>query len=273
MKTNDIQKLHLSGDFAKLCGINKSTLHYYVSINLIQPFLVTENNYKYYSPEQAYTIHLINILQKSGCGLAEIRSYLNGNSDLGKFRLLLEEQEKKLIQERNELNHTITMLQTINHFADFAMSTSFTAPREYYMANTIGILCTPFSKPTKPNSSDYVETFKTHIQMCKSTTHAIQYPFGRMIKERNIYMEDYQYSAFFCFSSSPYEASTSFSKGNYVCCTNSGKTVPEVYTSMLQYILERHYTITGNALELSISIPHTQPNDSDYVILIFIPVA
>lgn len=265
--------LLLSGDFARLCGINKSTLHYYVSIGLIQPILVTESNYKYYSTDQSYTIQLISILQKSGCSLSEIRSYLNGNSNTEQFCSMLEEQELKLIQQRNELNHTITMLKTVRYFMDFTINSEFSSPREFYLPHTLGILCTPFPKPTQPDDAEYAITFNKHMQMCESYSHAVKYPIGRIMKERSFLMEDYSYSSLFCFTSSAFETNNSLAKGNYICCTSNGNNTPEVYHSMLHYISEKGLTITGSATELSISIPHTQPEHPDYTILVFIPVA
>lgn len=273
MTPTDKSFLHLSGNFAKLCGISKSTLHYYVSIGLIQPVLVTDANYKYYSTEQAYTIHLITILQKSGCSLSEIRTYLEGESKLHNFRQILEEKELDLIKQRNELDHTIMMLQTINHFADFAMNTYFTSPREYFMPTTIGLFVTSFEEPVSLDCDAYANGLKKHLQMCKDTADAIQYPIGRIMKERSIYKEDYLYSSLFCFSASSFDAKYFFAKGNYICCVNENRNVAETYTAMMQYIAQKHMTITGNAFELSISVPHTKQREIDCIILIFIPVA
>ncbi len=38
-----------SGEFAKLAGVNKRTLHYYNDIGLFCPQIVGENGYHYYS--------------------------------------------------------------------------------------------------------------------------------------------------------------------------------------------------------------------------------
>ena len=42
-----------SGEFAKMNGINKRTLHYYNDIGLFRPEMIDENGYHYYSRFQA----------------------------------------------------------------------------------------------------------------------------------------------------------------------------------------------------------------------------
>ena len=165
------------------------------------------------------------------------------------------------------------MLKTVNYYMDFTMNSAFASPSEYYLPNTIGTICTPFPQPTQPDDAAYAVTFNKHMHMCENCAHAITYPIGRIMKERNFLMEDYSYSSLFCFSSSAFETNTSLAKGKYICCTSNGNNTAEVYHAILNYISEKQYTIIGSATELSISIPHTQPEHPDYTILVFIPVA
>lgn len=41
--------LYSSGEFAKLTGVNKRTLHYYNEIGLFRPEIIGENGYHYYT--------------------------------------------------------------------------------------------------------------------------------------------------------------------------------------------------------------------------------
>ena len=51
--------LYSSGEFAKLTGVNKRTLHYYNEIGLFRPEIIGENGYHYYTCFQFTELELI----------------------------------------------------------------------------------------------------------------------------------------------------------------------------------------------------------------------
>lgn len=55
-----------SGEFAKMNGINKRTLHYYNDIGLFRPEMIDENGYHYYSRFQAVQLEMILIFRRLG---------------------------------------------------------------------------------------------------------------------------------------------------------------------------------------------------------------
>lgn len=65
-----------SGQFAALCRTTKDTLRHYRAIGLIEPVLVSDNGYAYYSPLQLGDFMLVAVLQRAGSSLAGIRRYL-----------------------------------------------------------------------------------------------------------------------------------------------------------------------------------------------------
>ena len=58
--------LYTTGQFAKLNGVNKRTLHYYDEIGLFSPEIKGENGYRYYTCFQTVQLELILILRKIG---------------------------------------------------------------------------------------------------------------------------------------------------------------------------------------------------------------
>lgn len=56
--------LYSSGEFAKLTGVNKRTLHYYNEIGLFRPEIIGENGYHYYTCFQFTELELILTLQQ-----------------------------------------------------------------------------------------------------------------------------------------------------------------------------------------------------------------
>ena len=58
-----------SGEFAKMNGINKRTLHYYNDIGLFRPEMIDENGYHYYSRFQAVQLEMILIFRRLGLSI------------------------------------------------------------------------------------------------------------------------------------------------------------------------------------------------------------
>ena len=74
----DINTKHFStGEFAKLCKVNKKTLFYYDEINLFKPEKVLSNGYRYYSTYQLETFNVIFTLKDLGMPLKEIKDFMD----------------------------------------------------------------------------------------------------------------------------------------------------------------------------------------------------
>lgn len=73
--------LFSSGEFAKLNGINKRTLHYYNDIGLFCPKVKGENGYHYYSCFQTIQLEMILIFRRLGLSIEDIKTYTDSPSD------------------------------------------------------------------------------------------------------------------------------------------------------------------------------------------------
>ena len=93
MKKGDY--LYPSGEFARLAGVNKGTLHDYHDIGLFCPAVMGEAGYHYYSCFQFAPLELILTLRKIGLSIEEIREYVTGPSDESFSRMM--EKKKRLI--------------------------------------------------------------------------------------------------------------------------------------------------------------------------------
>ena len=106
-------------EFAKICHINKKTLHYYDEIDLFKPAFINEKGYRYYSIFQYDKIALIITLKDLGIELKEIKDYLQTRSNLELNQLLM--QKEILLQEKiKQLQKQQTFLkQTIQTNQEF----------------------------------------------------------------------------------------------------------------------------------------------------------
>ena len=73
--------LYSSGEFAKLTGVNKRTLHYYNEIGLFRPEIIGENGYHYYTCFQFTELELILTLRKIGLSIPPFRRIFYRDDD------------------------------------------------------------------------------------------------------------------------------------------------------------------------------------------------
>lgn len=69
-----------TGEFAKLCNINKHTLFHYNDFGIFRPKYIDENGYRYYDALQYDTFCTISQLRTVGMSLTEIKTYLEHRS-------------------------------------------------------------------------------------------------------------------------------------------------------------------------------------------------
>lgn len=77
MKGEATEKYLSTGEFARICGVEKHVLFHYEEIGLFQPVLVLENGYRYYSYHQYDTFVVIRLLRSLGMSLRDIGVYLD----------------------------------------------------------------------------------------------------------------------------------------------------------------------------------------------------
>lgn len=90
------------GEFARMTGVNKRTLHYYDSEGIFSPEAVESNGYRAYSSRQFYPFYMIRMFRDMGLDLSEIKEYMEGRTP-EKFAALLAGQEQWLDQEMKKL--------------------------------------------------------------------------------------------------------------------------------------------------------------------------
>ena len=109
--------LYSSGEFAKLTGVNKRTLHYYNEIGLFRPEIIGENGYHYYTCFQFTELELILTLRKIGLSIDEIKDYSSRPSDESFTEMMT--KKKKLIDESIEQLLSAQALKMAKEYAPF----------------------------------------------------------------------------------------------------------------------------------------------------------
>lgn len=106
-----------TGEFGKLCGVNKRTLFHYDDIGLLKPAFTDEKGYRSYSHRQLDVFLLIHGLKELKLPLKEVRDYMDHRTpqhmiDMAQRELPHIQQEIEKLQDiRRMLEETIVLAE------------------------------------------------------------------------------------------------------------------------------------------------------------------
>lgn len=271
-------KYYTTGEFAKLCGVNKKTLFHYDDIDLLKPEKITENNYRYYSSKQLELFSVISILKDLEMPLKDIKNFLNSR-DIDKTIQLFND-EKKLVEDRiTHLNRIKKLLDVKLKIIDEAKHSTENITIED-MDEEIILL----SDIINDTDDDYdVTTFTDHIKYCFKNNLSYGYPIGSIIKKDDLLINNFldsesspPYSYF--FTKLPklkvFDKYSKKPKGLYVVKYHKGyyDSVYDSYIQLLNYINCNNLIIDGNAYEEMLIDEVVTQNINDYVFKISIKI-
>jgi DNA-binding transcriptional MerR regulator len=107
---NEATKLSIK-EFSAFTGLNESTLRYYDKIGLLSPEHRGENNYRYYSPLQAFSVEFIKVLIKVGVPLSASKGMSKTRTPQNVLALLMQ-QESRLDAQLHELHTAYSIIHT-----------------------------------------------------------------------------------------------------------------------------------------------------------------
>jgi DNA-binding transcriptional MerR regulator len=99
-----------TGEFAKLCKVNKQTLFYYDQIGLLTPVLKNEKRYRYYSIRQIELFFVIDLLKELGMSLNDIQQYMQNKSPES-FLSLMYQKKEEIVKRRQEIEAKEKMIE------------------------------------------------------------------------------------------------------------------------------------------------------------------
>lgn len=195
-----MKKTYLTtGEFAKICNINKKTLFYYAEQGIFQPTMIGTNGYYYYSYDQLYVFYVIRSLRDVGLSIQEIKSYIN-NRTSEKFYKFLAQHQKNLQEEiRSKQRLSLLIKNKLKLIKDTSQIT----------LDEINLQKLPASKlllsESLHNIHDEMEIHhivQRHINYCLHNNLNVGYQIGGMIAKEDIlnaHTNNYSY----CFTKTP----------------------------------------------------------------------
>lgn len=247
---NNFNNYFTTGEFAKLCSVNKQTLFHYDDIGIFSPEVKTDNGYRYYSVTQLETFNVISILKDLGMPLKDIKNYLDKRSPNELISLF--EKQKIIIKEKiNKLNQMHNLIESKIQITKSACNID---------VNEIILKKIPKTYLVRTNTKNMEEerniaiSLAEHINYCKDNNIYSPYIIGGMLSYDNVKNGDYSYYDYYYteLDSNEHENYNYIKEeGLYLIAYHNGGyyTVEKTYDKIFKFIADNKLVAKGSFYE------------------------
>lgn len=258
-----MKDLFTIGEIAALFEVNIKTLRYYDEINLLKPeYTDPSSKYRYYSTKQFERLNTIKYLRALNMPLARIIDFF-GNREIETLISILREQQAETLQKKQELELIERKIQNRIMQIEDAISTEYDRIKEKRIPKrNAGILrrnikvgedieypLIELGKREQLNTAIFLG--KVVLSVDKEHLAADKFDEFTSIM---ILIED---------EDNRNDNRISIPGGDYLTLRFKGthKEAKDYYIKLLRYAKEKNYTISGNALEITM-IDYGMTNDT-----------
>lgn len=269
----DKNKYFSTGEFARLCMVNKQTLFYYDKIGVFSPEIVLANGYRYYSYQQYEDFEVIYTLKEMGTPLDEIKQLMENRSPELLISLLEEKQEQlsaniqKLRRQRRQLGSVLDSMR-------LAMSVDLESLGIEYRESELIVIGEPsFAQSDK----DDIQKLYSHFKYCEEKGLDDGYPICVSVPRRYL-IESGDFTQYLYYSKIDYSrddpAERTTPAGEYAVCYHCGhyNSVNTSYERLFEFIHSSGYVIAGDSYEQRISGPLAEKEIDKHITQISLPV-
>lgn len=183
-----MKELLSTGEFAKLCQVNKKTLFHYDKIGILKPYAITNHGYRYYALHQLDTMSTIKMFQRLGMSLKDIQHFISSNDLFFKQEQLHQQIEivQKTIEEYQNIYSTLQFInKRYSHLKEIGLNRIFyeTIDNQYYYIHP-----KDNQKPTILNSLRYGLEFGVLIYP-QDYPYTFQYIFEKTTSQKSNYIK------------------------------------------------------------------------------------
>ncbi|MEI3235183.1 MAG: MerR family transcriptional regulator [Intestinibacter bartlettii] len=257
-----------TGEFAKLCNVNKKTLFYYDEIGLFKPEIVKENGYRYYSVYQLEVFDIIHTLRDLGVPLKQIKSFIDERNPKSVVKLFeyktgeIENEIKQLRRKQEIMSNKIKIIKEAEKIRDNIDNLSIEEQDEEYL-----VLSKNIDKSKFPYDS---EVYANHLNYCYNQDLYIGYPLGFIKTIDDLYSEnDYAYTYYYTkVNKNDGENIIKKPKGRYLVGYLNGSyiDIPGLYKKMLDYVKTHNLELIGHSYEEELINLIAVKDMNDYII-------
>ena len=257
-----------TGEFAKLCNVNKKTLFYYDEIGLFKPEIVKENGYRYYSVYQLEVFDIIHTLRDLGVPLKQIKSFIDERNPKSVVKFFeyktgeIENEIKQLRRKQEIMSNKLKIIKEAEKIRDNIDNLSIEEQDEEYL-----VLSKNIDKSKFPYDS---EVYANHLNYCYNQDLYIGYPLGFIKTIDDLYSEnDYAYTYYYTkVNKNDGENIIKKPKGKYLVGYLNGSyiDIPGLYKKMLDYVKTHNLELIGHSYEEELINLIAVKDMNDYII-------
>lgn len=240
--------LYTTGQFAKLNGINKRTLHYYDEIGLFSPEFKEENGYRYYTCFQTLQLAFIMTLRKIGMPIEEIIRYRQNSSD-ATFADLIAEKKRIIDKSVQELLNAKNFLEQKSTKLSLCLAAKDGEIQIITLPNQRILLSNPITGAYDDNDFSVAGDFSLRLK----SVFGLYDNFGSRISAEQISNGNYRdYDCFFAYGKEDIEIyDTVRPAGTYLraFCVGSWDKLEALYRKIVDFAGERRLELFGYAYE------------------------
>ncbi len=242
-----------AGQFAKLHGLNKRTLHYYDEIGLFSPAHKGNNGYRYYTYHQSVELENILALRELGMSIEEIKTYLRQPNPEDFSRIAtqkvheIDEQMQQLRGLKALLLKKLDNLTVCQQVYDGKIAITW-LQREFLLLT-----------PMQLQEADFKEmrAIMEHLQTAWEC-NAYKTGCGSYISLAKVRRGDWEsYDGLFTPVSKPASKGQLYIRpaGDYLCgyAIGSWDKLPALYRQMLDFAHQEGLELTGDCYEIGLN--------------------
>jgi DNA-binding transcriptional MerR regulator len=262
-----------TGEFAKLCKVNKQTLFYYDQIGLLSPILKNEKGYRYYSIHQIELFFVIDLLKDLDMSLNDIQLYMLNKSP-ERYLSLMYQKKEEIVKKRQEIevkeqfiNAQIGLMEEASRL-DFHQVTLEQLPEAtLYLSKNIENI----------TEEEFVEVVSDFINELNVSHLDTGYPIGVITKREQVLKGEFtNYSYIYMEQPNPKEGHPYFKsvKGDFIIGYHIGdeNTIPDTYKRLFLEMERLNVTIGEYVFEEYIYDSVVKNHKEHYVTKIMIQV-
>lgn len=181
-----------TGEFAKLCKVNKQTLFYYDQIGLLSPIYKNDKGYRYYSINQIELFYVIDLLKELGMSLNDIQQYTEKKSPES-FLALMYQQKEEIVRKRKEIEMKEKLIETKIALLEESQDIHFDQITLQHLPEATLYLSRNIENIT---DDEFVEVISEFIGELNEAQLDTGYPIGGITKREHVINGDYSKYSF-----------------------------------------------------------------------------
>ncbi|MCL1701838.1 MerR family transcriptional regulator [Lysinibacillus sp. Bpr_S20] len=266
-------KYFTTGEFAKICKVNKQTLIYYDQIGLLSPIMKDNKDYRYYSIAQYEFFSVIELLKAVGMSLKDIQKYMAEKSPEN-FLDLMYQQKEIVARKRRELEMIESIIDVKIDLTKAALNLDFDSITIEHLPEATLYLSKNIEDSTEEQFTHAVSDFIDELDRSQLDTG---YPIGGMTRREQVLAGNYDnYSYLYIEQPHPREGHPYFRaiEGDFIVGYHIGTsaTLGESYERLFKVMREKGFELGQYVYEEYIYDAVIKNREEDYVTKIMIEI-